>query len=228
MKVADLQTNTLSANVEDQSTFAHLRGALEKWGMVELPVAMRTPDGGLRIVAGHHRVRAWGDLGNEVVECIVLPAGYLPTREDEFNLVNDLNRTRGQTSDSELVRVVRRESLAPERIEVHGLPKDLLMPRVQAKDLTAMDEEVARRGRILQLTQRVAREIAQVMLDELDEVVTCIVVDDKLAAVLRIPARSTEAGRRLALAMRARFEEAVADAIAQADAEVAAGIAEGT
>jgi hypothetical protein len=108
------------------------------------------------------------------------------------------------------------------------LPKDLLMPRVQAKDLTAMDEEVARRGRILQLTQRVAREIAQVMLDELDEVVTCIVVDDKLAAVLRIPARSTEAGRRLALAMRARFEEAVADAIAQADAEVAAGIAEGT
>ncbi len=182
--------------------------------MVELPVVVEEGEG-YRIIAGHHRIRAWEEIGHEEVECVVLPPEAIGSREEEFNLVNDLNRARGQTSDSELLRIVRREDLHPEAIDVHGLPRDLLAPTIRPEDLAALDEAAARRARILEVTHRVSREIAQVMVDERDEVVTVLVVEDKVAAVFRLPLRNPVAARRAAPVLRQRIEAFLTEALAE-------------
>lgn len=166
-------------------------------------------------MGGHHRVRGWEELGHEDIECVVLPAEEVGSTEEEFGLVNDLNRVRGQTSDSELLRIVRREDLAPEAIDVHGLPRDLLAPRIRPEDLAGMDEAAARKARILEVTHRVSREIAQVMVDERDEVLTVLVVEDKVAAVFRLPLRNPVAARKAAPVLRQRMEAALTEALAE-------------
>ena len=187
--------------------------------MVELPVVIEEAPGQFRMIAGHHRVRAWQEIGHEEADCVVLPAEAIGSREEEFNLVNELNRVRGHTSDSELLRIVRREGLDVKAINVHGLPRELLAPRIKPEDLAGIDEQAARKARILELTHRVSREIAQLMVDERDELLTVLVVKDKVAAVFRLPMRNATVARKAAPILRDRMEDVLAQVLSEATAE---------
>jgi len=88
VEISRLNENELSANKEDSMVFERLKKELQKWGMVELPVVVKDGEG-YRIIAGHHRVRAWKSLGHGTVKAVVIERDI--DKEEEFNLVNNLN-----------------------------------------------------------------------------------------------------------------------------------------
>lgn len=204
-----LEENELSANKEDSMVFERLKKELQKWGMVELPVVVKDGER-YRIIAGHHRVRAWKALGHNTVKVVVIEKKM--DKEEEFNLVNNLNLIKGDTSKSEIIKKVRQHKLNPEKIDLFRYPTTQLFPRLSAEDIKVKEDEQKRQAKINQLTLTIAKEIAKAMVDEKDELVSFLVVRDKACAVIRVPFKSGRVARERASHIKELIKKAIKEA----------------
>jgi len=196
--VKGLLASDVSANVEDNATFERLKMELKKHGMVQLPAVLRNGSE-TRIIAGHHRIRAWMEIGNETVEAVVLEGKVTP--EEEFNLVNNLNTVRGTLSNSRLKRVIRKGELDVTKLDLFKYPMTSLVPKVNPSEA---DDDLRRRARIRDMAMKISTKIAESMLDEMDEAVCCFAFEDKPIAILRINVRP-RAARKLIPDLRKRL-----------------------
>ena len=204
-----LEENELSANKEDSMVFERLKKELQKWGMVELPVVVKDGER-YRIIAGHHRVRAWKALGHNTVKVVVIEKKM--DKEEEFNLVNNLNLIKGDTSKGEIIKKVRQHKLNPEKIDLFRYPTTQLFPRLSAEDIKVKEDEKKRQAKINQLTLTIAKEIAKEMIDEKDELVSFLVVRDKACAVIRVPFKSGRVARERASHIKELIKKAIKEA----------------
>jgi hypothetical protein len=210
--ISRLDENELSANKEDSMAFERLKKELQKWGMVELPVVVK--DGGkYRIIAGHHRIRAWKAIGHDKVKAVVIERNI--DKEEEFNLVNNLNLIKGDIPRGEIIKKVRQHKLNPEKIDLFRYPTSQMFPRLSAEDIKTKDDEQKRLAKINELTLTIAKEIAKVMVDEKDELVSFLVVHDKACAAIRIPFKNGKAARERASHIKELIKKAVKEAGAE-------------
>ncbi|HBJ80732.1 ParB N-terminal domain-containing protein [Pseudothermotoga sp.] len=206
VEIDKLENNPLSVNKEDSFVFERLKKELSKWGILELPVVLQDGDR-LRIISGHHRVRAWKALGHKTVKVVKITKSL--DKEEEFNLVNNLNLVRGEISRSEIIKKVRQLKLNPEKLDLFKFPVTQLFPRLNAEDIVEKDNEQQRLAKINELTLKIAKEIAKTMVEEKDELVTFIVVKDKACAVLRIPFKSGKIAREKAEHIKKIIQKAI-------------------
>lgn len=199
--ISRVDANPLSANEEDGATFSRLKEELKKYGLVELPVAIESGDR-FRVISGHHRVAGWREIGHEAIDVIVL-AGDL-SKEDEFNLVNNMNTIRGQLSVSRVKRVIRGEKLDVSKLDLFKYPITRFMPPSDAKE---QDMEAVRRAKVRDMSLVLASKIAEVLLDKMDDPVVVLRVGDVPAAVVRLS--MSKAGVRRSIAdLRMRLKGA--------------------
>lgn len=178
--INDVQINQLSANEEDGSTYNRLKKELEEYGMLDLPVVLRAPDkSSVRILSGHHRWRAWKELKHNKIDAIVVE-GKL-TKEEEFNLVNNLNSIRGDTTLSRVKRIVRQFSLDVTKLDVFKMPLSALMPR---SSMNVGNEDMARKARLRDMAIKLAGELAEILVDQRDEDLIAFAVEGKMVAVI--------------------------------------------
>lgn len=194
--------NELSANEEDTATFDALKGQIEKFGFMEFPVVVRQPDGRYRLIAGHHRKRVAKAKGLKKIKCVVISADVaaLLDQEGEFNLVNNMNLVRGGVRKVKLMEIARAKKLDPTKLDIFKFPATRLLPKVDSSTLADKSAESTRKAKLVNLAMRIAQEIATTIVDEKDELVSCIIARDQLACVIRLPfpdgvrARSSAAG----------------------------------
>jgi hypothetical protein len=209
--IEQCSANDLSVNEEDTATFIRLKGELEKYGMVELPLLAPNEAGGYRILSGHHRLAAWRDLGHATCPCFVVRRPFA-NREEEFNFVQNLNLVRGTISRAKVVGRVREKGLDPTQLDLFKLPVSRLFPAFNKEALEKAEVNKARQARIHELTLKIAGEIAKTVADEKDELTTCIVVNDHVCAVFRVPSNTPARDvRRLAAAMKPKMPRFLTD-----------------
>lgn len=179
VEIALIEANPLSANVEDGATFSRLRSELKEHGMLELPVMLKNGTK-FRVIAGHHRVEAWSQLGHATTDAIVVE-GKL-TKEEEFNLVNNLNTIHGGLSVSRVKRVVRQAELDVTKLDLFKYPLTRLMPGATKP----IDGPAQRRAKIRDMSLRIASKVAEVLLDDMNAAVVCFRVEDQPVAVVRL------------------------------------------
>jgi len=178
--LAEIRANPLSANLEDGATYARLKRELEEHGLLELPLVLKRDDT-YQFLAGHHRAKAWGELGHKSIDAILVEGEMTP--EEEFNLVNNLNQIRGSVTLVNLKRVIRKEQLAVDRLDVFKYPVSRLTPKLTGATL---DSNLARRAKIRDMSLQIAGKIAESLLDDINESVVVFRVKDKVAAVVRV------------------------------------------
>jgi len=181
LNVDKLETNQLSGNEEDGSTFKRLKKELSKYGMVELPVVVKTEEA-YRIIAGHHRIKAWKELGNSMVDCMLIEGEM--SKEEEFNLVNNLNQIKGNLTLSRLKRIIRYNELDVTKLDVFKVPITNLIPSDKAVEKESLDAEM--RARIRDLSLKLASEIAELVLMNKNESIIMMHKEGKIAAILHI------------------------------------------
>lgn len=196
--IDEMEMNELSANIEDQATYERLKDELRQTGMIELPIVLAKGDGGYRIIAGHHRIRAWADLKHATSPCVVIEGEMTP--EEEFNLVNNLNLVRGTPTLTEIKRVIRAQRLDVEKVDLHKIPVAKLVPSVSG----VKDGEMSRKAKIMNMVLRIAPKIAQAILESADdEVVVFVRVEDKPVAVVTVPLKVQDARKMMPVFVRA-------------------------
>lgn len=206
VEIDKIEDNPLSANIEDSFVFERLKKELEKWGVVEPPIVIEK-EGKLTVIAGHHRIRAWKALGHNTITVLKVDANL--DKEDEFNLVNNLNLIKGEVTGSEIIKKVRENNLNVEKLDLFRFPASQLFPRLTSEDLTKKENEQERLAKINDLTLKVAKEIAKVMVEEKDELVTFLVVNDKACAAIRIPFKSGSEARKKAGDIKKKIQESL-------------------
>jgi len=187
VEIEMLVDNPLSANEEDAATFERLKLEMQANGLVEIPV-VKIYEEKYMIMSGHHRVRAWEDLGHTKIEVRVWtpPKGMTP--EDEFNMVNNMNAVRGETRRPLLVSKVRENNLDPTKLDVFKYPTASLFPSLSKEDREKIETGTRDKAKLQQLKLAVAGEVAKVIYDGSGEAVICFASKGVLAAVVRVPA----------------------------------------
>jgi len=199
--LAHVHHNPLSANEEDGATFNRLREELKSHGMLELPVMLKQGSR-YRIIAGHHRVEAWSQLGHDEIDAIVLE-GKL-SKEEEFNLVNNLNTVRGGLSVSRVKRIIRKNELDVRELDLFKYPLTRLIPQ-QPKPIG--DSTPQRRARIREMALKIAGKVAEVLLDDMNQAVVCFRIEDAPVAVIRLNMSKRSAKKQLPM-LKERLMEA--------------------
>ena len=195
LSVSELQSNVLSANEEDTATFNRLKEELGKHGLVELPVVL-LEGGQYRIVSGHHRTKAWGELGHLDIDSVVLEVVGSWSQEEEFNLVNNLNQVRGQVTTSTVKRVVRAQKLDVTKLDLFKFPVTKLLPNV---DPAVSDSELSRRAKIRDMAVKIAPKIAEILLEDLNTAVVVFRVEDAPVAIIRVAMNKGQARKNVCL-----------------------------
>ncbi|HOK59125.1 MAG TPA: ParB N-terminal domain-containing protein [Methanothrix sp.] len=221
VRIDELLENALSANEEDSVTFERLKKEVSTWGLLDLPVvrplsedeAASYPGKRYRIVHGRHRIAAMRDMGCETAQVVVM-ARPPETPEEEFNLVNNMNLIRGDTTARNLVKIIRRDNLDVTKIDLFKHPVKQLIPDAIAT-IKDRESEAKRNAAINKLTLEIAKEIAKQMVDEKDDLLTFLVVKDRIAAVVRIPKGNATRARKVAPYLRSRMIELVNDVISR-------------
>jgi len=209
----ELVENQFSANEEDTATFEKLKGELEKWGVLDLPVVRELkpeemqPGKKYKIIHGRHRIAALKASGEASLNVVLLRAKF-EHPEDEFNLVNNINLIHGDISPRTLTKIIRRDNLDVTKIDVFKHPISSLIPKI-TESAASKNSEAQRNAAIHQLTLEISKEIAKSLIDEKDEMLTFLLVRDKPVAVLRIPFKSGEEARKHSLDIKGRIAEAL-------------------
>jgi citrate synthase len=172
--------NLYSANEEDSSTYNRLKKELSEIGLIEYPVVI-LDDSGYRYLAGTHRGKAWRELGNEYMPCVVLK-GEL-TAEEEFNLVNNLNQVRGGINLSGIKRVIRSTSLDVTKLDLFKIPVTSLVPKVN--DVNDENNDLQYRARLRDLALKLANELAEILLNNKEEDLIAFHKDGKAVAIIK-------------------------------------------
>lgn len=183
MKIEDLLANPFSANVENVKVFNKLKEALAKHGMMSPPV-VTFRNGKYVIVAGHHRIRAWQELGHNEVDVVVIDTSHL-TDEEFFNLVNNLNLIRGEVSIGRLRRIIKQYRLNPKLIDLFSIPLEKILDEY-VETVEKLKKSHEKLTKINELAMKIARVIAQQILDNIDDVLVVIVTDLKPVVFLNL------------------------------------------
>lgn len=147
-------------------------------------------------------------LGAEEEQFIVYH-GKIGSKEDMFNIVNNLNTIKGTIRKSAIMSKIKELKLDPTKIDIHKFPQAIITPAITKEDMDNKSTELQRRAKINEMTLKIAKEIAQQMLDEKDELITFLVVQDRPVAVLRIPFSKTATAREKAQDIKRRIQDAL-------------------
>jgi hypothetical protein len=129
----------------------------------------------------------------------------------EFNLVNNMNLIKGDMRKRELVKIIKENDLDPTKIDLLKMPSALLMPSINHEDLAKKSEELKRRARLNELVLEISKQIAEQVLREKDELVSLIVLNDTIAAVIRVPFKSKKLVRNKGDEIKVKIEKALMD-----------------
>ncbi len=192
----DLVDNELTANVEDTATYNRLRKTLKEKGMIELPVVVKSTGGKYKIVSGHHRLRAWFDegLGPAPVICYDKSDLKVKSKEDEFNLVNNFNRVRGDFSPVKANQIIARENLDVTKLDIFKFQ----FPNIDVVEaVKKANAEIEFKRKLLELADKIATEIAVDIINGIDEPLLVMVTEEyKVALLVRLHGVSAAAVRK--------------------------------
>jgi len=191
-----IDDNPYSANEQDTATFEKLQENIKKFGLVEIPVLKRKPDGRYSVLSGKHRKDAFSSLGGSKIYAVVLDTPLDP--EEEFNTVNNFNLIKGDMRKNKLVRIVKENNLDPTKIDLFKLPQKMLFPAVEIEDIKKAQDEAKRAARVNQLALEISKLLAPIVYEEKDELVSFIIVKDTPIALLRIPVKEKKKARAFA------------------------------
>jgi ParB-like chromosome segregation protein Spo0J len=192
--ISSIKANPLSANVEDGATYERLKEELQKNGLVELPVVLKSGDEP-RFLAGHHRSRAWAELGHENIDCIVLQGSL--TQEEEFNLINNLNLVKGYVTTKNLKRIVRGQKLDPLKLDLFKFPVSRFLPSLSAAG--AREAMFSRRVKIRDLAFKIAPKIAEILLDHMDAGIVVFLAEDAPVAIIHVTLPKSQVRQNISL-----------------------------
>lgn len=189
-----IDDNPLSANEEDTITFNRLQKEMEEHGLLEIPILKREPTGRYTMISGKHRKDAFRELGGKKILATIVDAKHFKSREDEFNLVNNMNLIRGDMKRKTLSVII---------------PNRFLAPTIPNKDLVDGNAEAKRNARINQLILEISKEIAEQIVREKDEMLSLIIVQDTIVSLVRLPVKSKKIARNLTPEIEKLFGEAI-------------------
>jgi len=200
--------NELSVNEEDDHTFQRLRDEIKSRGMVDVPTVRPIEGGRYKVLGGRHRLAASRANGNKK-EHVVVYRRAIKSKEDEFNLVNNLNAIKGTLRKGSILKVIKQQNLDPTKLDIHKMPYDLLMPVITSEDFESIQNEAQRNAKINAMSLSIAKEIAATLIDERDELLSFMVVKDKPVAVIRIPFQSSKEAREKANSLKNIIQKAL-------------------
>ena len=106
-KISELKFAEYNPRTISKKQFKDLVRSLKKFGLVD-PIIINTLKGRDNIIiGGHQRTRAWLELGNDTIQCVVVK--YCIKDEMELNLC--LNHNGGKFDDDMLINLFPEEML---------------------------------------------------------------------------------------------------------------------
>lgn len=106
-KISELKFAEYNPRTINKKQFKDLKASLKKFGLIDPIIINSSKDRNNVIIGGHQRSRAWLDLGNDTIPCVILD---LPINEEmELNL--RLNKNGGKFDDDLLLNYFDEELL---------------------------------------------------------------------------------------------------------------------
>ena len=106
-KISELKFAEYNPRTISKKQFKDLKASLSKFGLIDPIVINSSKDRHNIIIGGHQRSRAWLDLGNDTIPCVILD---LPIN-DEMELNLRLNKNGGKFDDDLLLNYFDEELL---------------------------------------------------------------------------------------------------------------------
>ena len=98
-KISDLKFAEYNPRTISKKQFKDLKASLKKFGLIDPIIINSSKDRHNIIIGGHQRSRAWLDLGNDTIPCVILDL----TINDEMELNLRLNKNGGKFDDDLLL-----------------------------------------------------------------------------------------------------------------------------
>ena len=106
-KISELKFAEYNPRTINKKQFKDLKASLKKFGLIDPIIINSSKDRKNVIIGGHQRSRAWLDLGNDTIPCVILD---LPIN-DEMELNLRLNKNGGKFDDDLLLNYFDEELL---------------------------------------------------------------------------------------------------------------------
>lgn len=106
-KISELKFAEYNPRTISKKQFKDLKASLKKFGLIDPIIINSSKDRHNIIIGGHQRSRAWLDLGNDTIPCVILD---LPIN-DEMELNLRLNKNGGKFDDDLLLNYFDEELL---------------------------------------------------------------------------------------------------------------------
>jgi ParB-like chromosome segregation protein Spo0J len=134
--VKDLKPATYNPRQISSKQYKDLKESVKKFGLVDAIIINSSADRNNVIIGGHQRTRAWQDLGNDTISCVVLD---LPLNQEmELNL--RLNKNGGKFDDDLLLNYFDEELLFEVGFTVNDL--DINIDKYEDNKLEEATKEV--------------------------------------------------------------------------------------
>mgnify|MGYP003634962880 FL=1 len=98
-KISELKFAEYNPRTISKKQFKDLKASLSKFGLIDPIIINSSKDRHNIIIGGHQRSRAWLDLGNDTIPCVILDL----TINDEMELNLRLNKNGGKFDDDLLL-----------------------------------------------------------------------------------------------------------------------------
>mgnify|MGYP003648961954 FL=1 len=106
-KISELKFAEYNPRTISKKEYKDLKASLSKFGLIDPIIINSSKDRHNIIIGGHQRSRAWLDLGNDTIPCVILD---LPIN-DEMELNLRLNKNGGKFDDDLLLNYFDEELL---------------------------------------------------------------------------------------------------------------------
>ena len=106
-KISELKFAEYNPRTISKKQFKDLKASLSKFGLIDPIIINSSKDRHNIIIGGHQRSRAWLDLGNDTIPCVILDL----TINDEMELNLRLNKNGGKFDDDLLLNYFDEELL---------------------------------------------------------------------------------------------------------------------
>jgi len=106
-KISELKFAEYNPRTISKKQFKDLVNSLKKFGLIDPIIINSSKDRHNIIIGGHQRTRAWLELGNDTIQCVIL---NLPLK-DEMELNLRLNKNGGKFDDDLLLNYFDEELL---------------------------------------------------------------------------------------------------------------------
>ena len=116
-KISELKFAEYNPRTISKKQFKDLKASLSKFGLIDPIVINSSKDRHNIIIGGHQRSRAWLDLGNDTIPCVILDL----TINDEMELNLRLNKNGGKFDDDLLLNYFDEELLFDVGFSVNDL-----------------------------------------------------------------------------------------------------------